>query len=157
MKKLLFFLILLLVVGYLVWRWWNSGTAEGRGEDLVFNRIWIDRMPKSETDQVHVFAAITEEPVGIFDHTSRWQGAWELFRWEPRGDGQIELLYPQSKGRERASYRAWKCNENKFDLCLELSGATHGARRYFSQKEWEIGTATARTLPRRIEQLLPAP
>ena len=101
MKKLLW-IMLLVVVAYLAWRWWRgpseAATAD-RGQTLVFNRVWVDHLPTSQTDTFDIFAAVTEQPIGVFDHRSQWKGEWELFRYEPRGDGQLELVYPASKGQ----------------------------------------------------------
>lgn len=157
MKKLLWVLILILVA-YLAWRWWRGGEAASadRGQSLVFDRVWVDHLPKSETDSLQLFAAITEQPVGIFDQRSAWKGEWELFRYEPRGDGQLELVYPQSKSKARVSYRAWKCNEKKeFDYCLEMSGGR--GKKYYSQRGWEIGSlGAARALEGRLLSAAPA-
>jgi hypothetical protein len=153
MKKL-WWIILLLLVAYFVWRSWRRDGAMApadRGQSVVFNRMWVDHLPASETDRLQIFAAVTDEPLGIFDARSAWTGQWEQFRYEPRGDGQLELFYPQSKTKQRVSYRAWKCNEQRdFDYCLELTG-TKGARKYYSQRGWEIGTLDgARGLERRL-------
>ncbi len=140
MKKLLFFIILV-IAAYFVWRWWHSPDAASadRGQKLVYDRLWVDHVPKSETDTIQLFVAITEEPLGIFQQTSSWRGSFELFRYEPAGDGKATLLYPQTKEKERVAYRAAACSEKGFDFCLELSGASRGTKRYFSQKGWEVG------------------
>ena len=157
MKKLLL-VLLLIVAAYLLWRWWNSGRDEAasadRGQELVFDRLWVDHMPKSETDTFQLFAAVTEQPIGIFQQTSVWKGAFELFRYEDKGDGQILFNYPQSSAKERAGYRARKCSEQGFDYCLELSGASRGVRRYYSQRGWEIGAATPSAIESRAAELL---
>ncbi len=141
MRKLVW-IIVLVVVAYLAWRWWRGRDGEGvadRGQQIVFNRLWVDHMPAQPTDTFQVFAAVTDESLGLFDARSQWRGSWELFRYEPRGDGQLELLYPQSRDKQRVSYRAWKCSEKReFDFCLELSGGK-GAKKYYSQRGWEIG------------------
>jgi hypothetical protein len=139
MKKVLVFILLLLVVGIYLWHWWRTHDAEGRGEELFYDRVWLDHVPTSDTDTVRAFAAIREEPLGIWNEQSAWKGSFELFRYEPRGDGKLVMLFPQSKERRDVAYRAWKCRENKFDFCLEVSGAGRGVARYFSQKGWEIG------------------
>lgn len=154
MKKILF--IILLVLGaYLLWRWW-SGNAEtaSRGQELVYDRLWVDHLPKTETDEIKIFAAITDEPIGIFQATSVWRGAFELFRYENQGDGKIVLMYPQTKEKERAAYRATKCSEAGFDFCMELSGASRGGKRYYSQKGWELGAHSARALESRVTDLV---
>ena len=141
MKKILF-LLLLVLAAYLIWRWWKGGdqsAALDRGQELVYDRLWIDRMPERETDTAQLFAAITEQPVGLFQSSSMWKGDWELFRYENQGDGKIVIRYPQSSQSERVSYRAGRCSERGFDYCLELVGSSHGARRYYSRKGWEVG------------------
>jgi hypothetical protein len=154
MKKL-FWILLLVVVAYLAWRWWRGpgeGATADRGEKIIFNRVWVDHMPTSQTDAFDIFAAVTDESVGVFDHRSQWKGEWELFRYERRGDGQLEVVYPASKGsKARVSYRAWKCNDKKdFDFCLEMSGGK-GAKKYYSQRGWEIGSVDgARALETRL-------
>ena len=104
MKKLLW-IVLLVVVAYLAWRWWrgpsDAATAD-RGQSLVFDRMWVDHLPTSQTDAFDIFAAVTEQPIGVFDHRSQWKGEWELFRYEPRGDGQLELLLSGVEGARRA-------------------------------------------------------
>jgi hypothetical protein len=153
MKKILW-IILLVVVAYLAWRWWrgpsDAATAD-RGQDLFYDRVWVDHLPTSQTDAFDIFAAVTEQPVGVFDHRSQWKGEWELFRYEPRGDGQLEVVFPSSKSKGRVSYRAWKCTEKKdFDFCLEMSGGK-GPKKYYSQRGWEIGTVDgARALEARL-------
>jgi hypothetical protein len=143
--KKVILILLLIVAAYLLWRWWNSGrddaAAADRGQDLVFDRLWVDHMPQSETDTFQLFAAVTEQPIGVFQQTSVWKGSFEMFRYQDKGDGQIVITYPQSKDNERASYRARRCSERGFDYCLELGGNSRGTKRYYSQKGWEIGGA----------------
>jgi hypothetical protein len=140
MRKLVWF-ILIAVVAYFAWRWWRErdGETADRGQQLLFDRVWVDHLPTAPTDTLQLFAAVREESMGVFDARSQWRGQWELFRYEPRGDGQIEVIFPQSRDKQRLTYRAWKCSEKKeFDFCLELGGGK-GARKYYSQRGWEIG------------------
>jgi hypothetical protein len=159
MKKLVWVLVLL-VVAYVAWRWWRgsggAATAD-RGQTLFYDRVWVDHLPASQTDSFHLFAAVTEEPFGVFDERSMWRGQWEAFRHEARGDGQVELLFPQTRTKGRLSYRAWKCNEKKdFDFCLEVSGGK-GPKKYYSQRGWEIGSlGGVRAAEQRLVDAAPA-
>jgi hypothetical protein len=155
-KKLLF-LLLLILAAYLLWWWWHSGRAAGRGQELFYDRLWVDHLPTSETDSFRVFAAVTEQPLGVFQSASVWKGEYELFRHEPRGDGLMVILYPQSRQKEQVSYRATRCQEHSFDFCLELGGASRGARRYFSQKGWEIGARSLAAVEAQVAALGGAP
>jgi hypothetical protein len=153
MKKLLF-LILLVLAAYLLWRWWRSDAEVARGQELFYDRLWVDHMPKNETDPIQAVVAVTEEPMGIFVESSSWKGSYELFRWLSRGDGRVALEFPQSGKREDARYRAWKCNEKSFQYCMEISGSSHGVRRYYSLEEWEIGTRRIEEVPKGVQKLL---
>jgi hypothetical protein len=140
MKKLLF-LLLLILAAYLLWRyWWRDSAETARGQELFYDRVWVDHLPRSETDTFQIFVAVTEQPMGVFQQTSRWKGEFELFRYAARGDGQVELLYPQTGAREKVRYRAWKCSEQKFDFCLQVDGASRGIKKYYSLEGMEIGS-----------------
>jgi hypothetical protein len=157
--KKLIFIIILVLAAYLLWRWWNSdkaGTAD-RGGQLVYDRLWVDHLPKDDRDEINVFAAISDEPIGIFQATSMWRGSFELFRYENKGDGKIVITYPQTRDKERAAYRAKPCNEKGFDFCMELDGASRGVKRYFSQKGWELRSHSLPAAAREARGLFAAP
>ena len=138
MKKLL---LAVFVVGG-VWFLWPHGTApapsDARGKNLLFDRAWIDHLPRNERDPVQWLVAVTDEPHGVFIAQTQWKGSWEAFRYEPRGDGKLELLFPQSGSKETATYKATSCQDKGFDYCLEIAGPTRGVKRYFSRKGWEV-------------------
>lgn len=102
MKKLLFLLFVILAA-YLFWRWWRADELPAaRGQELFYDRLWVDHMPKNETDTFQIFVAVTEQPVGVFQSASQWKGAYEMFRYEARGDGKLELVFPQTRSREKS-------------------------------------------------------
>ncbi len=144
MKKLLFILLLLLAA-YLLWRWWRSDVTVAHGEKVFYDRLWVDHLPTGETDTIRVVAAITEQPVGIHQSASAWRGDYEIFRYEPRGDGKLLALYPQTREREEVRYEAAPCQVREFDFCLELKGSSRGVKKYYSQRGWEIGSLSAAT------------
>jgi hypothetical protein len=105
---------------------------------LVFDRVWIDETPKGARDVVNLFAAVTTQPLGIFQSTSQWKGGHELFSYEAGGD-ELRVVYPQTGERETVKVRTWRCKERGMDYCLELGGATRGVKRYRSKDGMEIG------------------
>jgi hypothetical protein len=156
MKKPLLVLVVVLVA---VAGWWKLRDRGGRDDaeasdsKLVLDRIWIDHMPRNDRDIVNFFAAITEEPFGIFQAASQWKANYELFRYEAHGD-EIRILYPQNGDRERVKARARTCNEGGMDYCMEMDGSTRGVKRYYSRKGWEIDShATAEQVRERIDAL----
>jgi hypothetical protein len=155
MKQALVVVALLSGAAYGTYRWMGHGHArETATAELAQDRIWIDHMPKNDRDTIQVFAAITEQPVGIFQSVSQWKGAHELFLYEMNG-GEMRLHYPQTNDREKVKAAARTCSENQFDYCLELSGNSRGVKKYYSRKGWEIESTThdAKALEQRIEAI----
>lgn len=108
----------------------------------ALDRIWIDHLPKTESDTIHIFAAITQEPMGIFQATSQWKGNFELFVYEAHGD-TIRAVYPQDRSKEELKVSARTCSDMRdMDYCLEIKGASRGPKKYYSRKGWEIDAAS---------------
>jgi hypothetical protein len=139
MKKAVLALVAIAGAGYGVARWRSDAPVGKHDKSLVTDRLWIDHMPRGEKDVVQIFVALTEEPVGAFQAASRWKGEFELFRYEHHGN-EYRIVFPQTGTRERVCATASECNRGGMDYCLELEGASHGVKRYYSREGWEIGS-----------------
>jgi hypothetical protein len=135
MKKPVLLIIAVVVVVVSLWGWKRATRPDE--SRLVVDRLWLDHIPRNERDTVRVFAAVSEHAIGVFQTTSAWRGAFEAFRFEASG-GELRLVFPQTGDRETVRAKAWRCNESGMDFCLELEGASRGAKRYFSAEGWEI-------------------
>lgn len=118
---------------------------------LLVNRIWVDKLPKKETDYFELLVLVQDDPVGLFRRASQYEGDYALFRYEVRGDDKLQLMFPQNKSKHEAKYKARACDEKDFDYCLDLDGAPRGVKRYLSRKEWELD-ADADELEERLQQ-----
>jgi len=151
MKKPLVTLGLVAAAALAIKLWTGGGAGDGPASEpgLVLDRLWLDRLPASDRDTVNAFAALTSEPLGIFQSASQWKASYELFRYESDG-AELRIVFPQTGEKERVRARAWTCKERGMDFCLELSGSSRGVKRYHSRKGWEIGSLAdaARTLSR---------
>ena len=121
-------------------------------QKLLVGRIWIDHLPQRDTEHFEVFVAVEEGSVGVFQRASAYEGAFEVFKHEPRGDGKIQLLFPQSKKKYDVKYDAKACREKGFDFCLTLDGAPRGVSKYFSKNGWEIDGRDSAELERALSQ-----
>ena len=136
MKKAVLLVIAVVVTVVSLWSWKHAARP---GENrLVTDRIWIDHIPRGERDTIRVFALVSEHSIGVFQATSQWRGAYEAFRYEA-GGGELRLVFPQTGDRESVRAKARRCSEQGMDFCLELDGASRGAKRYYSREGWEIG------------------
>src|SRR5678816_3149625 len=92
MRKPLFVLVLVTVAIVAVWKL-RSHSVEATADNVLQDRIWIDHMPRNDRDTINVFAALTEQPVGVFQAASQWKGAYELFRYESHGDETVSYTH----------------------------------------------------------------
>lgn len=151
MKKAILAVVAVGGVGYGVMRWQSApAPAPHEQADLITDRLWIDHIPRNDRDTIQIFAALTQEPVGVFQATSQWKGEFEVFRYEQHGN-ELRMLFPQTGTRDRVTAKATECDRGGMDYCLELDGASRGVKRYYSREGWEIGSrrdidALARTL-----------
>jgi hypothetical protein len=136
MKKSFAIFIIIVAVAYGAWRVGRGPADDGRGQELFYGRAWLDHLPATKTETFRVFGTSKKHALGWFAERSIWKGEWERFRYEARGDGQLEILLPHSGKKLRMSYRAWKCNEKDFEYCLELGGSG-GSKKYYSRRGWE--------------------
>lgn len=145
MTKTMAFMVAVAVAagGYAMYRWQASDTtpaisATEASSSIVQDRLWIDHIPRNERDTFQIFVALTQEPVGAFQAASRWQGKYELFRYETAG-GEIRAVFPQTGSKETIKFKVAKCDTGGMDYCLDLAGSSHGVKRYYSREEWVIG------------------
>ncbi len=156
MKQKLLALAVISTAAYGAWnlRSGDAPTAQDSETGLVLDRIWIDHLPRSDTDMFNIFVAITEQDFGIFQETSQWKGQFEIFSYQANGD-EIRIQYPQTGDTDKVKTTAKRCDEGGMDYCLELSGSSRGVKRYYSMKGWEIdGAATREDVRARIETVV---
>jgi len=137
MKKLMLAVALIGATGYGVYHW-RAASSSAHGE-LVENRLWIDHMPRNERDTIQVFLTLGDDSIGTFQQASAWKGAYEIFQYEAHG-GELRVVYPHTGEKETLKAKATKCSNSGFDYCLDLAGGSRGVKRYYSMKDWEIGS-----------------
>ena len=148
MKKAVLLVIAVVVAVVSLWSW--KHTARPGENRLVVDRIWIDHIPRGERDTIRVFALVSEHSIGVFQATSQWRGAYEAFRYEA-GGGELRLVFPQTGDRETVRAKARRCSEGGMDFCLELDGASRGAKRYYSREGWEINGSNVDAIEREVD------
>ncbi|AUX38980.1 hypothetical protein SOCE26_003620 [Sorangium cellulosum] len=136
-------------------------SSRGSDAKTLVGRVWLERIPRNDTDQVQLVALLADEPLGVFQRQSRYEGSYALFRYELRGDRKAQLLFPQDKSKHEVAFDARPCDVEGFDYCLDLSGAPRGAAKYYSRKGWEIDASDAPALESALralgEELLVSP
>ncbi len=128
--------------GYATYRWTADDARPApthASDSLLQDRLWIDHIPRNDRDPVEIFVALKQDAIGGFHRGSQWTGQYEMFRYEKTG-GEIRAVFPQSGSRESIKVKVTECDGDWMDYCLELSGNSRGARRYYSREDWVIGS-----------------
>jgi hypothetical protein len=110
-----------------------SGLAPDEARRLLPDRTWIDRMPRSESDRLHVFRFIPSMGSGIYQDRTLYAGQFELFRFEHTGE-QIRFDLPHRGERKTARYRIEEVQERPFDLKLTIEGSPRGPSVYYGSR-----------------------
>ncbi len=135
MKKLALTLSLVAVaVG--AWRLLRTDRPDTK---LLFDRYWVDHMPRDPKEKFQAVFVSGEYPVGNFATRTAWTGQWEGFHYHivPREEGTFDIILPVTNEQQRVKFTARRCNENGFNYCLEISGCSRGVKKYYSKKEWD--------------------
>src|SRR5689334_2561045 len=97
-----------------------SRIADGDAAKLLIDRNWIDHMPQSHTDRLHVFRFVPTMGGGVFQDRTLFKGQFELFMFHVRG-GDLEFLFPEDGARVRSHFRIDKVDgPAPFDLRLTI-------------------------------------
>jgi hypothetical protein len=114
-----------------------ASELKGPDWDLVTRHVWIDHMPKSETEMIRSLVMLRHD-VGATAEASQWRAVVDGFVWR-KSDGGADVRFPQTGKTEAWSLRATKCDDAPvpFELCLVVFvDGQH--RRFYSKREWII-------------------
>jgi hypothetical protein len=109
--------------------------------DLLTNRAWVNRMPKSKKDIVTWFIPleVDKKRFGVAQKSSHYWFAGERFVYTRQG-GTLRLTFQQSDRRVELQGRAYDCRgkaPSGFDYCLDLTRKGNTITLY-SKKAWKV-------------------
>ncbi len=109
---------------------------EGSGVEHLKGRAWVNQLPRTPKDRVHVLFLDTESPFGVTIHGSNYRHLTNAVQFRLEGD-VLELISLQDEVKAQVKVRTWECEEapEGLDLCLEI--AARGRKvRLFSARAW---------------------
>src|SRR5215510_14351236 len=91
---------------------------DGEARKLLLDRNWIDRMPQTERDRLHVYRFVPSMGGGVYQDRTLYKGTFELFRFETAAD-EIRFDLPETRTKIVSKFRIERVNGPKpFDLKL---------------------------------------
>ena len=108
--------------------------SRDEGKQLLINRNWIDRMPQTESDKLHVYRFVPSMGGGVFQDRTLYKGTFELFTYSVDAD-HIDFNLPQTHEHVRSQYRVEKVDGPKpFDLRLTVLSDPRGPMTYYASR-----------------------
>lgn len=106
--------------------------SDAEAPALLINRNWIDRMPESHGDRLHVFRFVPTMGGGVYQDRTLFKGTFELFTFAATGD-EIRFNLPETRQKVRAGYTIETVDGPKpFDLRLSIPDSPRGPKVYYS-------------------------
>jgi hypothetical protein len=99
--------------------------------NLLLDRNWIDRMPETKHDKLHVYRFVPSMGGGVFQDRTIYKGVFELFKFEATGDHiRFDLLETGDKVTSRYKIEEVK-GPKPFDLKLTIGDDPRGPHVYY--------------------------
>lgn len=116
-------------------------SVEAEAKDLLANRAWVERMPKSKKDLVTWFVPmdLKGKKFGVAQRASHYAFAGERFVYTRDGD-KLVLTFQQTERRATLTAKAYECAgkaPKPFDLCLDLKAGADKAT-FYSKRSWKV-------------------
>jgi len=107
---------------------------DGEARKLLLDRNWIDKMPETERDRLHVYRFVPSMGGGVFQDRTLYKGTFELFRFEAAGD-EIRFDLPETHTKVVSKFHIETVDGPKpFDLKLTIHADPRGPQVYYGMR-----------------------
>jgi len=131
----------------------SSGTAPaakavrcdpGEAATLLIDRNWLDRVPDTARDRLHVYRFVPAMGGGVFQDRTLYKGTFELFTFEVHGD-TVRIVTPEDGQAHTTKFHIDRITDGAYetDLRLTLDDPPRGPGVYYGwSNEKTAGAAT---------------
>lgn len=100
--------------------------------DVLIDRNWIDRMPESTRDRLHVYRFVPSMGGGVYQDRTLFKGTFELFLFQVERDNHLVFTLPETHEKVTSEFKIERVGgEGPFDLKLTISSDPRGPRVYY--------------------------
>ncbi|HVK83577.1 MAG TPA: hypothetical protein VM513_05690 [Kofleriaceae bacterium] len=109
----------------------SNQVAPEEARSLLIDRNWLDRMPETERDRLHVYRFVPSMGGGVFQDRTLFKGTFELFSFKVDGNKILFELH-ETKDRVASEFRIERVDgPAPFDLKLTIPDDPRGPKVYF--------------------------
>lgn len=99
--------------------------------DVLIDRNWLDRMPETTTDRLHVYRFVPTMGGGVFQDRTLFKGTFELFTFKVENNAIVFHL-PETQQRVTSPFTIERVDgPAPFDLKLTITDDPRGPHVYF--------------------------
>ena len=100
-------------------------------DNRLIDRNWIDRMPETERDRLHVYRFVPTMGGGVFQDRTLYKGTFELFMFKTDGD-ELQFDLPETHQKVTSRFRIEEVDgPEPFDLKLTIDVDPRGPHIYY--------------------------
>src|SRR5256885_1376837 len=112
----------------------SHGHASRTHNDLLIDRNWIDRMPRTDRDKLHVYRFVPSMGGGVFQDRTLYKGVFELFHFSAKGD-ELHFVLPETHQDIVSKFRIEDVDgPEPFDLKLTIEADPRGPSVYYGMR-----------------------
>ncbi|MDB4954869.1 MAG: uncharacterized protein JWO36_2438 [Myxococcales bacterium] len=109
----------------------SSSISDSESRQLLIDRNWLDKMPETERDRLHVYRFVPSMGGGVFQDRTLYKGTFELFVFKVDGD-HIDFNLPETHEKVRSQFHIEKIDgPAPFDLKLTIGSDPRGPSVYY--------------------------
>jgi len=109
----------------------SDAVSGDEARKLLIDRNWLDRMPETERDRLHVYRFVPNMGGGVYQDRTLYKGTFELFKFSATGD-EIKFDLPETKEKVTSAYAIEAVSGPKpFDLRLTIFDSPRGPKVYY--------------------------
>ena len=101
--------------------------------DVLIDRNWLDRMPQTEKDRLHVYRFVPSMGGGVYQDRTLYKGTFELFMFSVEHGDHIAFTLPETHEKVTSQFAIDKvAGPEPFDLKLTIFSDPRGPHEYYS-------------------------
>jgi hypothetical protein len=102
--------------------------------DVLIDRNWIDRMPETPRERLHVYRFVPSMGGGVYQDRTLFKGTFELFMFKVEGDHLLFDL-PETHEKVTSQFTIERVDGPRpFDLKLTIWADPRGPQVYFGMR-----------------------
>jgi hypothetical protein len=103
--------------------------------DVLIDRNWIDRMPETTTDRLHVYRFVPNMGGGVFQDRTLFKGTFELFMFKVERGDHLVFDLPETGEKVTSQFKIENVSgPAPFDLKLTIFSDPRGPHEYFGMR-----------------------